>query len=173
MRISTNPAAGKAALLSAETKSHIDHWLSKFPDGQAGRRSALIQSLSAAQEQNGGWLSDDIISAVADYLQLPPAWAYEVASFYSMFDLQPVGRHKVSVCDNISCMLRGAEDVIRHVEEKLGIKMGETTADGRVTLKKEEECLAACCGAPMMVVDGHYHEHLTAEKVDKILDGLD
>lgn len=173
MRISTNPADGKASLLSDETKATIDHWLTKFPDDQAGRRSALIQSLTAAQDQNGGWLSGDIISAVADYLQLPPAWAYEVASFYSMFDLKEVGRHKISICDNISCMLCGAEGIIKYVEEKLGIKNGETTPDGRITLKKEEECLAACCGAPMMVVDGHYHENLTPEKIDQILEGLD
>lgn len=172
MRISTNPASGKAELLSAETKATIDHWLSKFPETEAGRRSALIQSLTAAQDQNGGWLSPELIGAVADYLQLPPAWAYEVASFYSMFDLKPVGRHKITICDNISCMLCGAEEVVRYVEEKLGIKMGETTPDGRVTLKKEEECLAACCGAPMMVVDGHYHEKLTPEKIDQILEGL-
>ncbi|GAB4184080.1 MAG: NADH-quinone oxidoreductase subunit NuoE [Wenzhouxiangellaceae bacterium] len=173
MRISTNPAAGKAELLSAETKATIDHWLTKFPDDQAGHRSALIQALTAAQEQNGGWLSEDLISGVADYLKLPPAWAYEVASFYSMFDLQQVGRHKISICDNISCMLNGAEGVVRYVEDKLGIKMGETTADGRITLKKEEECLAACCGAPMMVVDGHYHENLTEQKLDEIIDGLE
>ena len=173
MRISTNPADGKAALLSDETKATIDHWLTKFPEDLAGRRSALIQALTAAQDQNEGWLSGEIISAVADYLRVPPAWAYEVASFYSMFDLKEVGRHKISICDNISCMLCGAEDIIKYVEEKLGIKNGETTADGRITLKKEEECLAACCGAPMMVVDGHYHENLTPEKIDQILEGLE
>ena len=125
-----------------------------------------------AQDQNGGWLSRDLIGAVAEYLDIPPVWAAEVASFYSMFDLAPVGRHKVNICTNISCWLNGAEDVVKHVENKLGIGLGETTEDGRITLKIEEECLAACCGVPMMVVDGHYHENLDVEKIDEILDGL-
>lgn len=164
---------GKAEILSEETRAAIDHWRGKFPDTLEGRRSTSIQALTAAQDQNGGWLDGDMIEAVADYLQLPPVWLYEVASFYSLFDLQPTGRHKVQVCTNISCMLCGAEDVVSHVENKLGIKLGETTEDGRITLKVEEECLAACVGAPMMIVDGHYHEHLTPEKVDEILDALE
>lgn len=159
------------ALLSAETIQSIDHWVGKFPADQ--KRSALIQSLMAAQHQNGGWLTRELIEAVAAYLDLPPVWAHEVASFYSMFDLHPVGRHKVNICTNISCWLNGAEDIVRKVEDKLGIRLGETTADGRITLIREEECLAACCGAPMMVVDGHYHEKLNAQSIDKILDGLD
>ncbi len=158
-------------LLSAETLQAIDHWVSKFPAEQ--KRSALIQSLMAAQQQNGGWLSRELIEAVAGYLQLPPVWAHEVASFYSMFDLHPVGRHKVNVCTNISCWLNGAEDIVKNIESKLGIRMGETTDDGRITLIREEECLAACCGAPMMVVDGHYHEKLDRQSIDAILDGLD
>jgi NADH-quinone oxidoreductase subunit E len=158
-------------LLCAETVQEIDHWVAKFPADQ--KRSALIQSLMAAQHQNGGWLSRELIEAVAAYLDLPPVWAHEVASFYSMFDLHPVGRHKVNICTNISCWLNGAEDIVKRVEDKLAIRMGETTADGRITLIREEECLAACCGAPMMVVDGHYHEKLDAESIDKILDGLD
>ena len=100
-------------------------------------------------------------------------WAYEVANFYSMLETEPVGRHSISICTNISCMLCGADRVVEHVEKKLGIKMGETTADGRIFLKIEEECVAACVGAPMMIVDGHYHEKLTPEKIDKILDGLE
>ena len=115
----------------------------------------------------------DMIEAVADYLEVPPVWAYEIASFYSMIDQKPVGKHKVNICTNISCWLNGAEDLLSHVENKLGIKLGETTTDNRITLIVEEECLAACCGAPMMVVDGHYHENLDTDKVDKILDGLD
>ncbi|HRQ64969.1 MAG TPA: NADH-quinone oxidoreductase subunit NuoE [Xanthomonadaceae bacterium] len=158
-------------VLNEHTRSHIDHWASKFPPER--KRSAVIQGLFAAQEQNGGWLSDEIIAAVAKYLGIPPVWAYEVATFYSMFELKPVGRHNVAICTNISCWLNGAEDIVRHCENRLGVKLGESTADGRIYLKKEEECLAACCGAPMMVIDGHYHEQLTAEKVDKLLDGLD
>jgi NADH-quinone oxidoreductase subunit E len=161
----------KSASLTSETCSRIDHWADKFPPDQ--KRSALIQGLMAVQDQNGGWLTRELIEAVAEYLDLPPVWAFEVASFYSMFDNQPTGRHKVNICTNISCWLNGAEDIVRHVEEKLGTRLGETTEDGRITLVVEEECMAACCGAPMMVVDGHYHENLDTGKVDEILDGLD
>lgn len=158
------------AVLSEQTRTHIDHWLGKFPPER--KRSAVIQALFAAQQQNGGWLSDELIAAVAKYLDLPPVWAYEIASFYSMFELAPVARNNVAICTNISCWLNGAEDLVRHCENKLGIQHGESSADGRIYLKKEEECLAACCGAPMMVVNGHYHEKLTPEKVDEILDAL-
>jgi NADH-quinone oxidoreductase subunit E len=157
--------------LNDATRAQIDHWAAKFPADR--KRSAVIQGLMAAQEQNGGWLSDEIIAATAKYLGLPPVWAYEVATFYSMFDLAPVGRHKVAICTNISCWLNGGEDIVRHCERKLGIKHGESTPDGRIFLKVEEECLAACSAAPMMVVDGHYHERLTTEKVDALLDGLE
>jgi len=163
--------AGKASLLNKKTRARIDHWLEKFPPDH--KRSAIIQALTAAQDQNGGWLTEDIMDAVADYLAMPPVWIYEVASFYSMLSLQPVGRHKVNICTNISCMLRGAEEIVAIVEQKLGIKLGQTTDDGRISLIVEEECLAGCCGAPMMVVDGHYHENLTPEKVTEILAGLE
>jgi NADH-quinone oxidoreductase subunit E len=156
--------------LNAHTREHIDHWVAKFPPER--KRSALIQGLIAAQEQNGGFLTDELTTAVAKYLGLPPVWAYEVATFYSMFETNPVGRNNVAICTNISCWLNGAEDIVRHCEKKLGVKLGESTADGRIYLKPEEECLAACCGAPMMVVNGHYHENLTTEKVDRILDEL-
>ncbi|GAB3037841.1 MULTISPECIES: NADH-quinone oxidoreductase subunit NuoE [Oleiagrimonas] len=159
------------AVLSEDTRKHMDHWAAKFPEDR--KRSALIQSLFAAQVQNGGYLTDELIAAVAKYLDLPPVWAYEVATFYSMFELEPVGRHNVAICTNISCWLNGAEDLVRHCENKYGVKLGESSPDGRIYLKREEECLAACCGAPMMVVDGHYHEKLTPEKVDEILDKLD
>ena len=110
---------------------------------------------------------------VAQYLDMPPIAVYEVATFYSMYELKPVGRHKVCVCTNVSCMLRGAEELVSHIEGRLGIRIGESTADGRIFLKQEEECLAACCGAPMMMVDHRYHENLTVEDVDRILDELD
>ena len=142
--------------LTDATRASIDAWIARFPPDR--KRSAVIQGL---------------IAAVAKYLGLPPVWAYEVATFYSMFDLQPVGRHKVAICTNISCWLNGGEDIVRHCENKLGIKHGQSTPDGRVFLKVEEECLAACAGAPMMVVDGHYHEKLTPAKVDALLDGLE
>lgn len=170
-RISNGTHAGASNLLSAETLQAIDHWVAKFPPDR--KRSAVIQSLIAAQHQNGGWLSRELIEAVAEYLQLPPVWAHEVASFYSMFDLHPVGRHKVNICTNISCWLNGAEGIVTAVEKKLGIRMGETTPDGRITLIREEECLAACCGAPMMVVDGHYHEKLDIHSINSILEELD
>ena len=157
-------------VLTAETRAHIDHWVAKFPPDR--KRSAVIQGLMAAQEQNHGYLTDELTAAVAKYLDILPVFAYEVASFYSMLNTKPVGRHEVSVCTNISCWLNGADGIVAHCEKKLGVKLGESTPDGRVFLKKEEECLAACCGAPMMQVDGHYHEHLTPAKVDEILDGL-
>lgn len=158
-------------VLTRETRQQIDGWVAKFPPDR--KRSAVIQSLHAVQEQNKGYLTDELITAVAKYLDLPPVWAYEVATFYSMFNLEPVGRHEVAMCTNISCWLNGAEDMVAHCERSLGIKSGQSTSDGRVFLKREEECLAGCCGAPMMLVDGHYHEHLTPEKIDEILDGLE
>ena len=158
-------------MLSDRTRATIDHWVAKFPPDK--KRSALIQALLAAQEQNGGWITPELSEAVAAYLELPPVWAHEVVSFYSMFFTRPVGRHKVNMCTNISCWLNGAEDLVAHAEQKLGVKLGGTTADGRVTLVREEECLAGCCGAPMMVVDGHYHENLDRERLDAILDGLE
>jgi NADH-quinone oxidoreductase subunit E len=99
-------------------------------------------------------------------------WAYEVASFYSMFETGKVGRNNVAFCTNISCWLNGAEDLVRHAEQKLGCKLGESTADGRIYLKREEECVAACCGAPVVVINGHYHERLDASRVDELLDEL-
>jgi NADH-quinone oxidoreductase subunit E len=159
------------AMLNEQTRNTIDQWVSKCPPDK--KRSALIQSLIAAQEQNGGWITTELTEAVADYLDLPPVWAHEVVSFYSMFFTEPVGRHKVNLCTNISCWLNGAEAMLAHAEKKLDVKLGGTTSDGRVTLVREEECLAGCCGAPMMVVDGHYHEHLDIEKLDAILDGLE
>ena len=124
------------------------------------------------QHQNDGYLTPELMEAVAEYLRLPPIQVYEVASFYSMFELHPCGRHHVSVCTNISCMLCGGEEVVAYVEKKLGIKLGESTPDGRIFLKREEECLAACTGAPMMMVDHVFHENLTPEKIDQVLDEL-
>ena len=163
-------AGGKSALLSAHTRAEIDHWVAKFPPDR--QRSAVISALRATQEQNHGYLTTELMDAVAEYLRLPPIQVYEVATFYSMFETHPCGRHHVSVCTNISCMLRGGEDIAAYVEKKLGIRTGESTADGRIFLKREEECLAACTGAPMMMVDHIYHEHLTPAKVDQILDEL-
>ena len=161
----------KADLLTEAAKTEIDAWLKKYPDDR--KQSAVLCALQAAQHQNGGWVTRELMDAVADYLELPPVLVYEVGTFYSMIELEPVGRNMVALCTNISCMLCGAQDIVEHVESKLGIKLGETTADGRITLKLEEECLAACAGGPMMTVNGHYYEQLTPEKVDEILDGLE
>jgi len=157
--------------LSAHVREELDHWIGRFPEGR--QRSAIIAGLRAAQHENDGYLTPALIEGVAAYLDLAPIQAYEVATFYSMFETTPVGRHHVSVCTNVSCMLRGAEDLVGHIESKLGIGTGESTADGRIFLKREEECLAACCGAPMMMVDHRYHENLTTDDVDRILDELE
>ena len=157
-------------VLSAKVRKEIDRCTAHFPEGR--HRSAVIGALHAAQHANDGYLSVELLNGVADYMNLPTIQVYEVATFYSMFQTQPVGRHNVAICTNVSCMLRGAEELVEHVENRLGIKLGESTEDGRVYLKKEEECLAACCGAPMMMVDHEYHENLTPETVDKILDRL-
>ena len=160
-----------ADLLTAASCATIDAWLVKFPAEQ--KQSAVLAALQAAQDQNGGWVTRELMDAVADYLGMPKILVYEVGSFYSMIELEPVGRNMVAMCTNLSCMLCGAETIVEHVEKKLGIKLGETTPDDRITLKLEEECLAACAGGPMMTVNGHYHENLTPEKVDEILDGLE
>jgi NADH-quinone oxidoreductase subunit E len=165
-----SPLGPKAALLSEHTRQEIDTWVAKFPAGR--QRSAVLSALRFAQEQNEGYLTPELLQAVAEYLNLPTVQVYEVASFYSMYEIHPCGRHHVSICTNISCLLRGAEELVAHAEKKLGIKLGESTPDRRVFLKREEECLAACTGAPMMMVDHVFHEHLTPEKVDRILDDL-
>jgi NADH-quinone oxidoreductase subunit E len=157
-------------LLSDHVREEIDHWIAKFPEGR--QRSAVIGALHAVQHENKGYLTTDLMDAVAAYLELPPIEVYEVAAFYSMFETKPCGEHSISVCTNISCMLRGSAGIVEHIEKKLGIRTGESTADGRFYLKREEECLAACCGAPMMMVDHVYHENLTTEKVDAVLDAI-
>ena len=160
-----------AVELSDHVKDEIEQWKARFPVDRS--RSAVLSALHAVQHENEGYLTAEQMNAVAAYLDLPTIQVYEVATFYSMFQTKPVGRHNVAICTNISCMLRGADDLVEHVEKKLGIKTGESTADGRIYLKREEECLAACCGAPMMMVDHKYHENLTTAQVDKILDELD
>jgi NADH-quinone oxidoreductase subunit E len=159
-----------SAELSLHLREEIDRWLAKFPEER--KRSAVISALHAVQHENNGFLTPALMDAVAAYLGLPAIQVYEVAAFYSMFETKPVGRHHVSVCTNICCMLRGSQGVVDRIEKKLGIKTGESTPDGRIYLKREEECLAACTGAPMMMVDHVYYENLTPEMVDRILDEL-
>ena len=161
----------KSDLLSAHARAEIDHWLTRYPSDQ--KQSAVLAALREAQHENGGYLTTDLMDAVADYLAMPPIAVYEVASFYSMFETKPVGRNHIAVCTNISCMLRGSDTVLTYIERKLGIKLGGSTPDGKFYLKKEEECLAACCGAPMMQVNHIYYERLTPEKVDQVLDSLE
>jgi NADH-quinone oxidoreductase subunit E len=167
--VSGQGTAGSGAVLSSHVCEEIDRWVAKFPPER--RRSAVIAALHAVQHEHGH-LTQESMDAVAGYLGLPAIQVYEVASFYSMFETRPVGRHHISVCTNISCMLCGGEEILAHVEKRLGIKVGESTPDGRFFLKNEEECLAACTGAPMLMVDHVYHEDLTPEKVDRILDEL-
>ncbi len=157
-------------VLSTESLAEIDKWVAKYPGEQ--KQSAVMAALRIAQEANGGYLTTELMDAVADYLDMPRVSAYEVATFYSMYELTPVGKHKICVCTNISCMLCGSDDVVAHFKKRLGIGLGETTADGRITLK-EVECLGACVGAPMLQIDRQYFENLTPETIDKILDGLD
>ena len=156
--------------LTSDIKNKISSFKDNFPEGR--QRSAIIEALHLVQHKNEGYLTPELLGEVAEVLDVPAMYVYEVATFYSMFSTKPVGRNNVAICTNISCMLRGAYEVVDHVEKKLEIKIGESTSDGRIYLKKEEECLAACCGAPMMMVNHEYHENLTPEKIDEILDKL-
>jgi NADH-quinone oxidoreductase subunit E len=156
--------------LSAHARHVIDEWVAKYPPDR--KQSAVLAALREVQHENEGFLTVELMDAVADYLGMPRIAVYEVASFYSMFETKPVGKHCLAVCTNISCWLNGSDRIVEHLERKLGIKTGESTPDGRFYLKREEECLAACCGAPMMQVDHAYHEHLTPEKIDDILANL-
>ena len=163
------PNQDNRALLSAESLREIDRELSKYPSDR--RQSALMAALRIAQDEHR-WLSEELIEYVAEIIQVPAVRAYEVATFYSMYDLEPMGRHKICVCTNITCMLRGSDEIVDHLKSSLGIDFNETTEDNRFTLK-EVECLAACAGAPMMQVGHDYYEDLTPEKIDQILGGLE
>jgi NADH-quinone oxidoreductase subunit E len=156
--------------ISKESYVAIDKWIAKYPP--ENRQAAVIPALHIIQDANKGYLNNDLMDELAVYLQMPEIAVYEVASFYSMYEHKPVGRHKISICTNISCMLLGSEKIVEHLEEKYGIKLGETTPDGKFTIK-EVECLGACVGAPMCLIGRDYHEHLTPEKLDAILDNLD
>ena len=157
--------------LSAHTCEEIDRWIAKYPADQ--KQSAVLAACREVQHENQGYLTTELMDAIAEYLEMPAIAVYEVGSFYSMLETEKVGRNSISVCTNISCMLNGSGKIMQHIEKKLDIKEGESTEDGRYHLKQEEECLAACCGAPMMMVNHIYHENLTPEKVDEILDNLE
>lgn len=160
----------KTTLLPDDIRHAIDHWVAKYPPEH--KQSAVLEALKIVQDHHHGWLSDELIKAVADYLAMPVIAVYEVATFYSMYDLQPVGRHKINVCNSISCMLNGSEKIIDHLCQRLGVEVGETTADGKFTIK-EVECLAACAGAPACTIGRQYYENLTVEQIDKLVTELE
>lgn len=160
----------QAQLLSQEVRKEIDHWVRKYPEDR--KSSAVMAALRIVQEENGGWLTEELMNAVADYLEMPRIAVYEVATFYSMYEHQPVGRHKICVCNSISCLLNKSEGLLEYLQEKLGVGLGEVTPDGKFSIK-EVECLGACVGAPAMMIGKQYYEHLTPEKIDKILEELD
>jgi NADH-quinone oxidoreductase subunit E len=153
-----------------EVRAEIDRWIGKYPP--EWKQSAVMAALRIVQDDNGGWLTTELMNDVAAYLDMPPIAVYEVATFYSMYELKPVGKHKICVCTNVSCMINKADVIVDHLKEKLGIGFGEVTEDGRYSLK-EVECLGACGGAPMMQIGKQYYENLTPEIVDAILEGLE
>jgi NADH-quinone oxidoreductase subunit E len=158
-------------ILAEETKKHIDHWITKYPANQ--KRSAVVSSLLAVQEQNGGWLNSAAMDAVAEYLELSRIEVYEVATFYDMFELKPVGQHKIAICTNVSCMLQGSEEIVEAVRKRLGVNPGETTKDGKFFIR-DVECLGACVKAPMCQIDDKaYHFNLTPESIVALIDQLD
>ena len=157
-------------MVSAEVIAKLEKVIAKFPADK--KRSAILEGLHILQDNNGGYLTDELQVALADYLGVSKVDVFEVATFYIMYERSPVGRHKLHLCTNVSCMLNGAYDLLKHIENRLGIKVGETTKDGRITLK-EVECQGACAGSPMLEVDKVFHENLTIATVDKIIDGLE
>ena len=156
-------------MLSPEAIKKIDFELTKYPADQ--RQAAVMAALRIMQTERG-WLSQECISDVAAYLKMPEIAAMEVATFYNMYDLENVGQYKITICTNISCMLRDSDAIVNHLQTKLGVGFGEVTSDGKFCLK-ESECMGACGGAPLMTVNNHVmHEFLTPEKVDAIIEDL-
>lgn len=163
-------AESKFVELSQQSRQEIDLWIAKYPADQ--KRAAVIAALHIIQRENKGYLTEPLMDAVADYLDLPNIAVYEVVAFYGMYDVNPVGRHKIKICNNISCMLRGSEKILDHVQQKYNVEIGGTTKDGLFTLY-ETECLAACGGAPALQVDDQlYHENLTTESIDTLISNL-
>ncbi len=156
-------------MLSADAIEKIDYELTKYPADQ--RQAAVMSALRIVQTERG-WLSKESISEVAQYLRMPEIAAMEVATFYNMYDLEPVGKYKIAICTNISCMLRDSDVIVDHLKNKLGVGFNEVTPDGKFCLK-EGECMGACGGAPLLIVNNHtMHEFLTPEKVDTLLEEL-
>lgn len=157
-------------VIKGEVKERIDRWIAQYPADQ--RQSAVMPALRIVQEVNGGWLTRELMDEVADYLEMPPIAVYEVATFYSMYEHKPVGRHKICMCTNISCMLRDADDLVDYLKEKLGVDIGEVTPDGKFSIKKVE-CLGACGEAPVAMIGKEYYGNLTRERLDELLDSLE
>jgi NADH-quinone oxidoreductase subunit E len=156
--------------LSAAAKAAIDKELLKYPAEK--KRAAVMAALTFVQQENQGYLTPALMDAVAEYLELPPIQVYEVATFYSLYELKPVGKYKLQLCTNVPCMLGGAEEIGEYLQKKLHIEYGETTADGQFTLR-EVECLGACISAPVMQINREYYtEKLTEEGVDELLEEL-
>lgn len=168
--MSTTAEKDVTQLFNSEVRAEIDRWIAKYPP--EWKQSAVMAALRIVQDDNGGWLTTELMNDVAAYLEMPPIAVYEVATFYSMYELKPVGKHKICVCTNVSCMINKADVIVEHLEKRLGIGFGEVTEDGRYSLK-EVECLGACGGAPMMQIGKQYYENLTPEIVDAILEGLE
>ena len=166
----TDKREDKENLFPPAIRAEIDQWVAKYP--AEWKQSAVMAALRIVQDDNGGYLTQELMDKVADYLDMPRIAVYEVATFYSMYELEKVGKHKICVCTNVSCMICGSENIVEHLEKRLGIKLGETTEDGKFTLK-EVECLGACGGAPMFQIGKQYYENLTPELVDSILDSLE
>lgn len=156
-------------LLPADIREHINQWVLRYPPEQ--RRSGVFEALRVVQERNGGSLTTELMDAVAEFLGMAPIQVYEVATFYSLYFLQPVGHYVVDVCTNVSCSLNGAEAALAHFKKRLGIDVNETTLDGKFTLR-EVECLGACVAPPVCQIGKKYYEKLTPEKIDEILAGL-
>jgi NADH-quinone oxidoreductase subunit E len=152
---------------SEQKLKEVESIVARYPDGK--QKSALLPVLHLAQQEFGGWLSSDTMDYVASLLKLEPIEVYEVATFYSMYNLKPVGKYMFEVCQTGPCMINGSDDIIKYIYDKLGIKPGETTTDGLITLKTVE-CLGACGYAPMMQMGKTFREHLTKEKIDSIID---
>lgn len=161
--MSDNSAKLLRQFVSAAGMDEIDYWIAKYPATE--KQSAVMRALMVVQEEQG-YLTPELMDAVADYLDMPAIAVYEVSTFYTMYEHKPVGRHLINVCTNISCKLCGSSKVVKHLEKKLNIKLGETTPDGKYTLRSVE-CLGACVNAPMMQVDKDYHENLTPEKLTR------
>ena len=160
----------KNKLFSETVIERLKSWELKYPSNR--KASIILPGLHIIQDENRGFLTTELMNKLACYLDVPKSSVYEVATFYSMYDLSPVGRHKLNVCTNVSCMLSGAKKVVSYIENKLGIKMGSTTKDGRITFRSVE-CQGACCGAPMLEVGKVFYENLTDDKIDKIIESLD